>query len=125
LGKISMKNIIILDDEHIYISVIQDLLNMQGYQTETATSPLEALKIMRQKPFDLLITDYMMSEMNGLELCEAVKSDEKLQDMKLLILSAKQMDTEEMRRITDLGALTLKKPFSTLLLKESLDRMFA
>ena len=118
-----MKNILILDDEKAMTLIINKVLAMNGYKTSTANSPVEALEKLHEKDYDLLFTDYMMPDMNGLELCEVIRKDENLKSMKIIMLSAKTMDTEETRRLTELDVLILRKPFTGYQLQEHLDKI--
>jgi CheY-like chemotaxis protein len=59
--------ILIIDDEEDIRAMIQHMLNRQGYETAVAREGSEALKLQRQAPADLIITDLMMPGQEGLE----------------------------------------------------------
>ena len=71
------KRILVVDDEvKLAFLLKQSLLNLgPEYEIETANSALEALKIMEGDPCDLVITDFRMRGMGGLDLMRAVKSE--------------------------------------------------
>jgi two-component system response regulator PilR (NtrC family) len=71
------KRILVVDDEvRLAFLLKQSLLNLgPDYEIETASSGAEALKILEQNPCDLVITDFRMRGMGGLELMRAIKSD--------------------------------------------------
>lgn len=68
--------ILLVDDEQDYLDVFRMILKAKGYDARMANSGKEALDILRQCKYDLLITDLIMPEMSGLELLEAVKQYE-------------------------------------------------
>lgn len=70
------KQILIVDDEEPVLFVLKNSLRKLGsdFQVTTAIDGQSALVLLKQQPFDLVITDYRMSGMNGLELMEAVKN---------------------------------------------------
>src|SRR5438067_159058 len=63
--------ILIVDDEAPQMNALCDTLQHQGYLTTGFTSANEALAALRQQRFDLLLTDLMMPEMDGLSLLRA------------------------------------------------------
>jgi len=63
--------LIVVDDETELMTILSETLKKQGYETEGFTSGPEALQRMKEDEFDLILTDLMMPEMNGIELLEA------------------------------------------------------
>lgn len=62
-------SLLIVDDDELILSLLRDLLAGEGrYRISTATDPQRALELLRVGPFDLLIADYHMPEMTGLDL---------------------------------------------------------
>lgn len=62
-------SLLIVDDDEQILSLLRDLLTQERrYRISTAPAPREALTLLRAGPFDLLITDYRMPEMTGLDL---------------------------------------------------------
>jgi DNA-binding NtrC family response regulator len=78
------KNILYVDDEIINNELFSICLKAK-YNVFTSESPSEALKIMKEKPIDLLLTDFRMPEMNGIELIKEIKKD--FPDKKCIIIS--------------------------------------
>jgi two-component system OmpR family response regulator len=68
------KKILVVDDEPQVCDSIAMLLTFAGYEVVTAGSGQEALAKFAQDKFDLVTTDYLMSEMNGADLALAVKA---------------------------------------------------
>jgi CheY-like chemotaxis protein len=71
----SKKQILIVDDEEPVLYVLKNSLRKLGseYEVTTATDAQSALALLRQQPFNLVITDYRMSGMDGLQLMEAIQ----------------------------------------------------
>jgi len=64
----SIARILIVDDEAAHMKALSDTLSIEGYSTSGFTSARIALDALRQQEFDLLLTDLMMPEMDGIEL---------------------------------------------------------
>jgi len=67
-----MKAILFVDDHEVLARLSCEILEMQGYRAVSATSGAEALKKFDEEAFDILVTDFRMDGMNGLELARKV-----------------------------------------------------
>ena len=66
--------ILLVDDDKDMCDSLADVLTIDSnYTTESSTKPLEALEMVKKKDFDLIILDYKMPDMNGLELMKRIK----------------------------------------------------
>ncbi|MBK5241779.1 sigma-54 dependent transcriptional regulator [Clostridium sp.] len=85
-----MKNknygILIVDDEAAYSKGLAKILQIEGYIIETVLSAEDALKKLRHKKYQMVVTDLMMDGMNGIELLE--KTVELDQDIKVILMTA-------------------------------------
>ncbi len=72
---VNCKRILVVDDEERLTFLLQQSLKSlgQGYEILTAQAGEEALTKIREKPFDLIITDYRLQDMGGLQLTAAIK----------------------------------------------------
>jgi len=72
-------NILFVDDDDDSCELMTMMLSSDGadYQTTTAASPSEALNLIAQKAFDLLVVDYRLPGMTGVELCRRVRETDK------------------------------------------------
>jgi CheY-like chemotaxis protein len=108
----SEKTILVADDESHILHVVSLKLRNAGFRVLTARDGAEALEIAQQQHPDLLITDYHMPQLSGLELCQRMKQDERTSDIPAIMLTARgyhlePSDTEQS------GILRmLSKPFS-------------
>jgi CheY-like chemotaxis protein len=83
-----MARILIADDEAIISLALGMLLEDEGHEVATASDGRAALVMARDTPPDLLITDYMMPVMDGVELIAALRRDEDLRGLPIILSSA-------------------------------------
>jgi len=67
------RRILFVDDEDLLRDTIKDMLMMLGYDVELAKNAEEALEIVRKEYFPLIITDLMMPEIDGTQLCKQIR----------------------------------------------------
>jgi phosphoserine phosphatase RsbU/P len=115
---ISNAALLVVDDNEDNRYTLTRRLNREGYQNlTTATNGREALECMAAQPFDLVLLDVMMPDMNGYEVLEHVKADASLRDVPIIMISALD-ETESVIRCIELGAEDyLNKPFNPVLLR--------
>jgi phosphoribosyl 1,2-cyclic phosphodiesterase/CheY-like chemotaxis protein len=83
--------------------MVGTILTKAGYHVTSSTSSVAALEEIRAQKPDCVITDIMMPEMDGLELCRLVRQDPGLSDTKVVVLSGKTFDFDR-RRAREFGA---------------------
>lgn len=104
IGKASISGrILIIDDDEINRHIMTRQLERQGHTVVTADSGKEALALLKKVPFDVIILDVMMPEMNGFQVLEQLKGDDHFSDMPVIIISALE-DSQAMARCIELGA---------------------
>lgn len=84
----------------------------KSFTVETAANGNEALERLRQQRFDIIVTDIMMPEMDGYELCRTVKSDENLSHIPVVFLTAKNDLESKVAALKCGGESYIEKPFS-------------
>ena len=104
-----MTMILIVDDEYLIADILSFALEDEGYLTVTAGSGLKALGILERERPQLIITDYMMPGMNGIELAEAVRSNQGLGQIPIMLMSGAQSYLGIAR--PDLFSKVFDKPF--------------
>ncbi len=67
-------SVLVIDDEEIMREILETLLSREGYTVRVAASGREGLELARSVPFDAVITDLMMPEMDGLQVLDAVRT---------------------------------------------------
>lgn len=101
-----------------------DTLEEEEYIVDEAQDGEEALELLQKYQYDLLILDYMMPIVTGIEVIEKVRHDMKDQQQKILMLSAKSQSFEQ-EKVLNAGAdYFMAKPFSPLALLAKVEEIF-
>ncbi|MBN1974640.1 MAG: response regulator [Sedimentisphaerales bacterium] len=117
------ENILIVDDEEDILELIRLYLDRNNYRIETATFGDEALVKAKTILPDLIILDLMLPGINGLEICQKLKNDNKTQNIPIILLIAKSED-EDIISGLELGADDyVTKPFSPKILVAKVRRI--
>jgi DNA-binding response OmpR family regulator len=121
----SASRVLVADDEPNILISLEFLMKREGHQVSVARDGHEALAaIQRDKP-DLVLLDVMMPGKTGFDVCQAVRADEALADVRILMLTAKGRDTDVAKGLA-LGAdAYMTKPFATQELAAQVRRMLA
>lgn len=107
------KKILVADDEPNIVISLEFLLKREGYAVTVARDGQETLEAIRRDRPDLVLLDVMMPRKSGFEVCQAVRADEALQSVRIVLLTAKGRDTDVAKGLA-LGAdAYMTKPFST------------
>lgn len=108
-----MKNVLVVEDSKAIRSMMRvSLEEAGGFFAVEAASGFEALKALPSRPFDLIITDINMPDINGLELISFVRSNPAYRDIPLIIVSTEKSDEDKKRGLM-LGASSyIVKPFT-------------
>ncbi len=111
----------LVDDDPDILTLLRRLLEKAGHTVVSNESSQQALKEIPAERPDCVITDLMMPEMDGFELCRELRRRPDLQSMKIIVLSAKSYDFDR-RRARELGADGyIVKPIATDTLLASID----
>ncbi|MHC4108950.1 MAG: HD-GYP domain-containing protein [Planctomycetota bacterium] len=103
--------ILIVDDDEFSLSVLQDVLDRAGYEVRAARNGREGLEVLRTTDCRLVISDWMMPEMDGIQLCREVRSAD-LPGYVYFILLTGRDETEDVVEALSAGADDfLTKPF--------------
>ncbi len=105
--------IVVADDESHITRAINMKLSKAGFDIETASDGQVAWEAIEREIPAMLITDYQMPRLDGLELCRRVRADEATKDLPILLLTAKgfELDEEQMRAEYGISKIVVK-PFS-------------
>ena len=82
-----MNHILIVEDEHILALLLADLLEDHGYDVALSDNGAAALAAVHADPPALIITDFIMPELTGLELAQALRADASHADIPIILVS--------------------------------------
>lgn len=106
------ENIVVVEDEEDILELLRYHLTREGYNVTTATNGEQALKIIAQKMPALVLLDLMLPGLNGLELCRSLKKDPKTSAIPIMMVTAKNEESDVVIGL-ELGADDyIMKPFS-------------
>ena len=118
-------SILIADDEPNILISLEFLLKRAGYEVTLARDGQQALDAIQRDRQALVLLDVMMPIKTGFEVCQAVRADDSLNAVRILMLSAKGRDTDLAKGLA-LGAdAYITKPFSTRELVQKVQDMLA
>jgi signal transduction histidine kinase len=113
-------HILVVDDNRMNRIKLIHMLEEQGHTVAAAQQGREALQLLRAQPFDVVLLDLLMPEMDGFQALEAIKSDPALRDTVVIIISALE-EMASVVRCIEMGAEDyLAKPFDPVLLQARL-----
>ena len=113
-----MKRILVIDDDGDIREILGEMLTDAGYEVVEASSGKEGVGLYRDVQFDLVITDLVMPEKDGLEVVMELRKD--FPDVKIITLSGNAYGHSSLATSKALGAaLTLRKPFTEAQLLEA------
>ena len=108
---------LVVDDDAMNRIVLQRSLEREGHAVRVAADGRAALELLRSEPFDVVLLDVLMPEMDGFELLELIQSDDELRQTPGIMISALE-DMASVVRCIELGAEDyLPKPFDPVLLR--------
>ena len=120
----NLKCILCVEDEPEMIDLIRLILGRRGFEVKGAAGGIEGLKIIRQEPPDLVLLDLMMPDMDGWEVYQQMKADEKTRHIPVIVVTAKAQSIDKVlglhiAKVDDY----LTKPFSPQDLMNSVDKV--
>jgi two-component system alkaline phosphatase synthesis response regulator PhoP/two-component system response regulator VicR len=117
------KRILVAEDDQNILRQIVFNLESSDYEVITATTGVEAMRLLLGSKPDLLITDIMMPEMDGYELVSTLRRDEVLADLPVIMLTAKTLDDDVAQGYGSGTDLYLTKPFNPVELLSFVQRI--
>ena len=120
------KHILCIEDEPEMIDLIRLILGRRGFDVIGAAGGKDGLEKVRQQPPDLILLDLMMPDMDGWEVYQQIKADEKFRDIPVIVVTAKAQSIDKVlglhiAKVDDYIA----KPFSPQELLNSVDKVFS
>lgn len=107
-----MSKIVVVDDEPFILMMIEDKLRRAGMQVITLRESGSAMSVISREKPDLVILDWMMPEISGIELCRTLKADPALKDIPVIMLTAKGQEADKQLGLECGASMFITKPFS-------------
>ncbi len=108
----SNKKVLIVDDEEHIVELIKFNLETEGYKVITANNGVNAVKLTKREYPDLVLLDLMLPEMDGYDVCKAIKNNKDTGNTSIIMLTAKGEEFDKVLGL-ELGADDyITKPFS-------------
>lgn len=102
--------VLIIDDNVNNVRLLQDILEDEDYEVFTLTSGIPVLETVRKVKPELILLDIMMPEVDGFEVCQALKADLEVQDIPVIMVTAK-VEGKDLKYALEIGAVDyIKKP---------------
>lgn len=89
-----MAHVLVCEDEPDILALIVARLTREGHEVTTATDGAEGLRIALERPHDLLLVDWMMPGLSGLELCTALRAHPEAQSLPIIMLTARAQQSD-------------------------------
>lgn len=106
------KKVLVVDDEIHIVHVVAIKLRNNGYEVTSAENGAEAFELACEDKPDIIVTDYQMPVMTGLELVQKLRQCEQTKDIPVILLTARNFAIPEERQEQLRVATCLSKPFS-------------
>jgi len=116
-------SILVVDDEFDVGELLAELLAMRGHRVTTAINGQLARALLRDRDFDLVITDFMMPLVDGIELVQGMRAEHRLAAIPVIMISAQR----ELPPVVALGLVQalLQKPFTPRALNDAIVQVTA
>jgi CheY-like chemotaxis protein len=115
-----MKTILIVDDEFSIVETLAEILSFEGYAATSAANGRAGLEAARATRPSLILLDYMMPVMDGLQMLTRLRADPDLQDIPVVMMTAAPLGLPD---ATQLWNDLLIKPFDATQLARSIERL--
>ena len=120
----NLKCILCIEDEPEMIDLIRLILGRRGFEVKGAAGGVEGLKMIKQEPPDLVLLDLMMPDMDGWEVYQQMKAEEKTKHIPVIVVTAKAQSIDKVlglhiAKVDDY----ITKPFSPQDLMNSVEKV--
>lgn len=115
-------NVLIVEDNPDLVLLMKNILSRK-YNVFTSGNGKEALDILKEHDIQLIISDVMMPEMNGYELCQRIKNDIEYSHIPIILLTAKTSEEDAVDAYKSGADAYLKKPFSVNVLQARISNL--
>jgi DNA-binding response OmpR family regulator len=124
MGDNAVKRILCVEDEEEMIDLIRLILARRGFEVKGASGGMEGLKMVREELPDLVLLDLMMPDLDGWEVYQQMKADERTRNIPVIVVTAKAQNIDRVlamhiAKVDDY----ITKPFSPQELLSSVEKV--
>ena len=105
-------HILVVEDEPPLVEVLRYNLENEGYRVSVATDGTEALTQIHAEPPDLVILDWMLPQLSGIEVCRQIRTDPDAKDTPVIMLTARGEEADRVKGLVSGADDYVVKPFS-------------
>lgn len=125
-GVARMERILVVDDSDLIVRMVTKALRAQGFHVDSAEHGLAALSKLREHPYHLLVTDFEMPHMDGLELCQRIRNGETGHPNMPILFATTRTTKTDIVRMRSIGAqAVIAKPFTPERVVADVERVLA
>ncbi len=114
-------HIMIVDDDRDHLESLKEALTLNDFDVSTYENPVEAVEAYKVEPFDVVITDYKMPEMNGIEVLRAIRKHDP--EAYVLIMTGYANKDNAIEAVNNGAYFFFRKPIELQLVIETLDQI--
>jgi len=106
------ERLLVVDDDENILNLEKTILEQKGFEVTGAAGGAEALKLLAEKDFDLVLLDVMMPEVDGFTVCRKIKEDPRLKDIPVIFLTARGGGEALAEGFESGAVMYINKPFT-------------
>jgi putative two-component system response regulator len=106
------KRILVVDDDENILNLEKTILEQKGFDVTAAAGGAEALRLLADRVFDLVLLDVMMPEVDGFTVCRKIKEDPRLKDIPVIFLTARGGGEALAEGFESGAVMYINKPFT-------------
>lgn len=117
--------VLVVDDTPSIRELIANYLRKSGYEVTEAKDGKDALSKALDNPPDIIVTDVVMPEMNGFELCRSLKKNPAMKNLRIVVCTSKNQDIDRLWGMKQGADIYLTKPFTEAEIMEAIEAVAA
>ncbi len=117
------KTIIVIEDEQEAAEMFAEMMRVSGFRVLKATSSAPGMQLIASEVPDAVVLDIMMPDISGLEVLRFMRSDPRLANIPVIVVSAKSMPADIKTGLEAGAAVYLTKPVGYLDLKDAVEKV--
>ncbi len=121
----SRASVLVVDDEPDFCQVVKEILSIDGMLVSEAHSVIQALAALAHKAPDLILTDVMMPDIDGLDLVRSLRSEPSWSRIPAVVVSARVLEEDRAAALQAGANAFLPKPFTARELRETIRPLLA